>query len=193
MLRIRLRMESPHRSPRSLRGVLAFAALAAVWWGSPQEAEAQYKSQQFGFEGGYSFIDESLGLDEHAPIVGLRAGYKATDHWWFTARAMVSFRGDVFPQDQTVILFHLTPVDVRYYFETDAWRPYIGGQTTFQFLANTNVPSTIQWGVGPVLGMEFKLRRDLFLGVQVDGLYMIAFDADPIPALHATTQLIFFL
>jgi hypothetical protein len=31
------------------------------------------------------------------------------------------------------------------------------------------------------------------LGFQADGLFMLAFDGDPLPIFHATTQLIFFL
>lgn len=165
-----------------------------VWTAAPGAgvAHAQYKNLQFGFEGGYQFIEDDLLVDEHGPILGLRAGYKASDHWWFTARALVSFRGDLSPADNTVVLFHLTPVDVRYYFETDYFRPFVGGSTAFHFLFNTDVPSTVQWGFGPVLGAEFKLKRDLFLGIQADGLYMLAFDGQNVPVFHATTQLLFF-
>lgn len=156
-------------------------------------AQAQYKNQQIGFEAGYQHIQEDFGLTANGVTFGLRAGYKASDHWWFTARALVSFRGDRLPGNNTNILFHLTPVDARYYLWTDGFRPFIGAATAFHFLANSNLPSTVQWGVGPVGGVEFKLRRDLFLGIQVDGLFMLAFDDDPFGVFSSTAQLIFFL
>lgn len=180
------------------------AALAALGLAWPSVASAQYRNQQLGFEAGYQFIEGDFGLAEHAPIVGFRAGYKASDHWWFTARAMISWRGDnevqgpggerVSALDNTVVLFHLTPVDFRYYFLTDSVRPYLGGATAFHILANTQLPSWIQWGFGPVGGIELKLRRDLFLGFQADFLYLIGFGAEENPeVVDVTTQLIFFL
>ena len=171
---------------------LAALALGLAALGTTKAAEAQYKSYQFGFEGGYQYIEDDLGLDEHGPLLGLRAAYKASDHWWFSARALLSFRGDITPAENTVVLFHLTPVDVRYYFETDSFRPFIGGATAFHFLFNAQVPSSVQWGLGPVLGVELKLRRDLFLGIQADTLYMIAFDGANVPVINATTQILFF-
>lgn len=176
-------------------GPLFGILLACLFVGAllrPSVAEAQYKSQQLGFEAGYQLIEDDFGLDMHSAIFGLRAGYKADDHWWYTARAMVSFLGNQLPADQTTVLFHLTPVDFRYYFLTDDFRPYLGGATAFHFLVNFE-PSSIQWGFGPVGGIEIKLERDLFLGFEVSGMYMIAFDHDDSEILHATTQLIFFL
>lgn len=180
------------RSCPARKGVLAALAFGLVMLVGLPSASAQYRNLQFGLEGGYQFIQRDLGLDVHGPLVGLRAGYKASDHWWFTARALLSFRGDVAPQDNLVVLFHLTPVDVRYYFETDNFRPFVGGATAFHFLTNANVPSTVQWGFGPVTGVEFKLRRDLFIGFQLDGLYFIAFNGPNVFSVNATTQLIFF-
>lgn len=171
-----------------LASILVLSALAL-----PGEARAQYKNQQFGFEGGYQFVDDDSQLAPHNGFFGLRAGYKSSDHWWFTARAMVSFRGDRIQGANTAILFHLTPIDVRYYLWTDDFRPFIGGATTFHFVANSDVQSAVHWGLGPVIGTEIKLRRDLFLGFQVDGQYFFAFDGDEYEAFHATTQLIFFL
>lgn len=186
------RRSGPARSAPWRPVALAIIALGFFFSQMPC-AEAQYRNQQFGFELGYHFLESKLGVEEHGGIGGLRAGFKATDHWWFTARAMLSFRGDQVPDENTVILFQLTPVDVRYYFETDNFRPYLGGGTTFQFLFNTSVRSTIQWGVGPVAGLEFKLKRDLFLAFQVEGTYFVAFDDQNVFSLTATTQLLFFL
>lgn len=182
----------PGVGPR-LRGLAlgSLAILGTAVFAAP--AEAQYTNQQFGLELGYQFIEDDSGLTQHAPTFGLRAGYKASDHWWFTSRAMLAFRDDVLPADRTVVLFHLTPVDVRYYFLTDSFRPFLGGGTTFHFLANTELPSTVQWGVGPVGGLEFKLRRNLFLGIQADAMYFMAFDGENYEAVNATGQLIFFL
>ena len=173
--------------------VAVLAALIAVGSLGIPSAEAQYRNQQVGFEAGYQFIEDDFGLVEHGTIFGFRAGYKASDHWWFTARALVSFRGDALPGDRTNILFHLTPIDARYYFLTDSIRPYVGGATAFHFLLNSALPSTVQWGFGPVGGIEFKLRRDLFLGVQVDGLYLIAFEGEDTEVFNSSLQLIFFL
>ncbi len=175
------------------RGAAAVFVLAGL--SGPASAFAQYRGQQVGFEAGYHFIGEELRLEQHAPIFGLRAGYKATDHWWFTARAMVGFRGDEALLDATTVVFHLTPVEARYYLLTDSIRPFLGFGTTFQFLIGNEIDgrSIVQWGFGPGVGIELKLRRDLFLGFQVDGLYLINFGGPDVPMVHATTQLLFFL
>ena len=183
----RLDTLSPHFLLLITTICLGFAVL------SPSVAKAQYKSQSVGIEAGYQYIEDDFGLLQHGSIFGLRAGYKSSDHWWFTARALLSFRGDQLPGDRTNVLLHLTPVDVRYYLWTDSIRPYLGGATAFHFLLNSALPSTVQWGFGPVGGIEFKIRRDVFLGFQVDGLYMIAFEGEDVEVLNANMQLIFFL
>lgn len=177
---------------RTLLFALLMLSGTALW--APSIAQAQYTNQQFGIEAGYQFIEDDLGLNVHAPAFGLRAGYKADDHSWFTARTLLSFRDDVLPRERTILVFNLTPLDYRYYFLTDSFRPFLGAQTAFQFIANAETgTSTVQWGFGPVGGVEFKLARKLFLGIQLDGLYMVAFGADSIEVFQANTQLLFFL
>ena len=161
---------------------------------APRASLAQYKNGQFGFEGGYFFLGENTGLTSHNFALGLRGAYKNTDHWWFTARAMVSFPGEpVSPRDNTVVLFHLVPVEVRYYFQTDSFRPFVGVTNSFQFLFNQDQQSDVYWGPGVDAGMEFRLRRDLFLGFQIDAYWMFVFEGPDAPILTASTQLIFFL
>ena len=165
---------------------------------SPGSAQAQYKNNQFGFEGGYMFIGDATGLDSSGPLIALRAAYKASDHWWFSVRAGLSFRGDEVPQlgstrSNTVVLFHLVPVEARYYFLTDFTRPFIGISNSFQFLTNQEIDSSVFWGPGATAGIEFRLRRDLFIGFQADGYYMFAFGVDDAPLVTFTTQLNFFL
>lgn len=156
-------------------------------------AEAQYKNAQFGFEAGYFFFGRDTQLTTHNYGLGLRGAYKSTDRWWFTARGMVSFPGDDGGRDNTVVLFHLVPIDVRYYFKTDAFRPFVGLTHSFQFLLNTELESEVFWGPGVSAGMEFRLKRDLFLGFQADGFYMLVFEGPDAPMATFTTQLIFFL
>lgn len=178
-----------------LSGLLAIFA----WVAFIGPAQAQYKNNQFGFEGGYMFIDDGTGLDAHGALIGLRAAYKMTDHWWLSARAGLSFRGDVNPQlggsnrDNTVVLFHVVPVEARYYFLTDFTRPFVGVTNSFQFLTNQETNTSVLWGPGVSAGIEFRLRRDLFLGFQVDAYYMIALDVDDAPLATFTTQVNFFL
>jgi hypothetical protein len=176
------------RSPAWLLALaLAFAALA------PREAAAQYKSGQIGLEGGYMFLGEDTGLDSHGFLLALRGGYKASDHWWFSARAGVSFRGEQGFSNRTAVLFHLVPVDARYYFKTDAFRPFVGITNSFQLLANQSIQSSVFWGPGAVAGAEFRLARDMFLGVQLDASWMFVFEGPDAPLVTATSQLIFFL
>lgn len=169
---------------------LGLVSLASAF---PNTAHAQYKNGQFGFEGGYSFLGENAELDPHSFLVGMRGAYKASDHWWFSARAALSFRGEQNRSQKTVVLFHVVPVDVRYYFLTDSFRPFAGITNSFQFLFNKTVEQTVLWGPGVTAGMEIKLKRDLFLGFQVDGFWMFVFEGPDAPKVTATTQLIFFL
>jgi hypothetical protein len=172
-----------------LLGVLLFGLLGPA----EGQALAQYKSGQIGFEGGYMFIGRDAGLDSHGVLAALRGGYKASDRWWFSARAGVSFRGEQATSNRTVVLFHLVPVDARYYLATDAVRPFVGVTNSFQILANQSIPSSVFWGPGAVAGVETRLARDLFLGFQVDASWMFVFEGPDAPLVTATSQLIFFL
>ena len=189
----------PPEHVRRLNTLLLVTALAAVAFLTPAAAQAQYKNNQFGFEGGYMFIGEGTGLNSHGFLVGLRAAYKASDHWWFSARAGLSFRGDENPalggslRSNTVVLFHLVPVEARYYLLTDSTRPFVGISNSFQFLTNQEIDANVFWGPGATAGIEFKLRRDLFLAFQADGYYMLVFGGDDTPLVTLTTQLNFFL
>lgn len=168
-----------------------FAVLVLAAWSS--RAEAQYKNAQIGFEGGYMFLGNESALHSHGLLLGLRGGYKASDRWWFTARAAVSFRGEETGSNRTVVLFHLVPVDVRYYFQTDAFRPFVGLTNSFQLLFNQTIETNVMWGPGITAGMEFRLKRDLFLGFQGDAKWLFVFEAPDVPLVTLTTQLIFFL
>ena len=195
----RRREGKPPGDVRRLSPLLLVTAFAAAAFLTPTAAHAQYKNNQFGFEGGYMFIGDGTGLNSHGFLVGLRAAYKASDHWWFSARAGLSFRGDENPElggslkANTVVLFHLVPVEARYYFLTDSTRPFVGISNSFQFLTNQEIDANVFWGPGVTAGIEFKLRRDLFLGFQADGYYMLVFGQDDAPLATFTTQLNFFL
>lgn len=173
---------------RALRLLLLLTALAF-----PGAAQAQYKNGQFGFEAGYFFAGEDTGLTQNNFALGMRGAYKNTDQWWFSARALVSFPGEPGGRDNTVVLLHLVPVDVRYYLKTDSFRPFVGITNSFQFLFNQDQESDVYWGPGATAGMEFRLRRDLFLGFQVDAFWMFVFQGPDAPLITANTQLIFFL
>ena len=175
---------------------LALLTISLALLAAPEVAEAQYKNGQFGFEGGYNFMQGDVGLDEHSFLVGMRGAYKSSDHWWFTARALLSFRGEQSLSQKTAVLFHLVPVAARYYFLTDSFRPFVGISNSFQFLFNKTVDQTVLWGPGATVGAEFKLKRDLFLGVQADAYWMFVFEgpvAPGVPFVSLTAQVIFFL
>lgn len=171
--------------------VLAFGLFTTVGAG---DAEAQYKNGQIGFEGGYMFLGEDTGLDSHGFLLGLRAAYKASDHWWFTAKGGVSFRGEQGRSQRTVVLLHVVPVDARYYFLTDKVRPYLGVTNSFQFLFNTGVvQSSVFWGPGVTGGVEFRVARDIFIGLEADAYWMFVFEGPDAPLITTSAQLIFFL
>ena len=201
---MRTRTLTPARGPESfatpvIRRAITFSlasfftiALGAMFGAST--AEAQYKNGQIGFDVGYFFLEADSGLDEHAALVALRGAYKASDHWWFTARAGVSFRGEQSNlTNNTVVLFHLQPIDARYYFLTDRIRPFLGVTTAFTFLANHTLPWTVGWAPGVDGGIEIRLRRDLYLGFEIDTYYNLIFEGDDHIAVTATSQLLFFL
>lgn len=177
----------------NLKRWLLALVLIGIGLGFAPPASAQYKNAQFGFEGGYFLIGRDSQLTLHNFMVGLRGGYKSTDRWWFTARAGLSFPGDDGAANNTVVLLHLVPVDVRYYFQTDSFRPFVGVTNSFQLLFNQEIESAAFWGPGVTTGMEIRLRRDLFLGVQLDAYWMFVFEGEDAPLITATTQLLFFL
>lgn len=187
---VRVRAKGFSRSNCALATLVPLSFIFSALIASP--AAAQYRNAQFGFEGGYFFVGSASGLDSHNFSLGLRGGFKSSDHWWFTGRAHLGFAGEPV-SDATVLILHVVPVEVRYYFETDAFRPFAGITNSFQFLFNQTIEANAFWGPGLAGGMEFKLRRDLFLGFQLDAYYMVVFDGDDAPLLTLTTQLIFFL
>ncbi len=159
------------------------------------DAEAQYRNYTFGFEGGYALFTEGTGLKPNNFALGMFGGYKSSDHWWFSGRALISFPGQRDNSPNTVIHLHFTPISVQYYFLTDNFRPYVSLTNAFQFSANTsgNTVPGVLWGPGVEAGMDFKLRRDLFLGFKATGLYMLKFDGPSAQVVTVTSQLIFFL
>lgn len=168
-------------------------ALAAAFALIPAEdAEAQYRSYTFGFETGYLALGEGTELKTHNFALGLFGGYKLTDHWWFSGRALLSFPGQLDNSPNTVVLIHAVPISVQYYFLTDAFRPYVGLTNSFQILANADTDSSVFWGPGATAGLEFKLMRDVFLGFKTDAFLMINF-TQLTPVVTATAQAIFFL
>jgi hypothetical protein len=159
-----------------------------------REAEAQYKSGQLGFEAGYGFYEDDLLVDEHNFMVGLRGAFKAEDHWWFSARGLLSFRGDLDQNSgRTVVILSIVPVAVRYYILTDSIRPFVGITNTFQFFFNTGDGTPIGWGPGGEVGIEIKLVRDIFLGFQADVDYLFVFERADAPIVTVNAQLLFFL
>lgn len=159
---------------------------------SVQPAEAQYKNNQFGFEGSYMFVGGKLGLKSHGALFALRGAYKGSDHWWFSSRLGVSFRGEL-AGDRTAVLLHVMPIDVRYYLQTDRIRPFVGVSNAFTQVFNTDIKSTLSWGPGLNSGIEFFLRRDLFLGIQAEAFWMFVFQGEDTPQFLLSAQLNFFL
>lgn len=176
-----------------LRFLLVVSLYVASAFVGPTEASAQYKNAQIGFDIGYMFNESDSLLDEHGVLVALRGAYKASDHWWFSARAGLSFRGETAGTRGTAIVFHLMPVDARYYFKTDSFRPFVGIGNAFQFLFNNEVAPGTMWGPGALGGVEIKIVRDVFVGLQLDAYYMFVFEGPDYPVVTATSQLIFFL
>jgi hypothetical protein len=157
-------------------------------------AEAQYKSYTFGFEGGYLAMTDGIGLKAHNFDLGIFGGWKASDRWWFAAKADLSFPGQLNNAPNTVIVLQLAPIMVKQYFLTDAFRPSVGLTNAFFFTINgdASVPTAV-WGPGVNAGMEFKLARDLFLGFEGTAYYTFNFDGGDAAVFTVNTQIIFFL
>jgi hypothetical protein len=172
--------------------LLPFLVLTLAVHAVPRLAEAQYKSGQLGFELGYGFYEDDLQVDEHNFMIGLRGAFKAEDHWWFSARGLLSFRGES-TSERTVVILHLVPVAVRYYILTDSFRPFVGISNSFNFFFNSARGTPVGWGPGGEVGLEIKLVRDIFLGFQGDFHYMLVFENPDGPLLTVTAQLNFFL
>lgn len=172
-----------------LAALTACFAVAVV----SHSAEAQYRNALYGLEGGYTFLGQDSGLEQHSWTLGLRAAYKSSDHWWLSAKGLVGFRGPQQDPTRTVILLQLVPIDARYYFATDQFRPFVGVSNAFQFLVNRGeAGASLYWGPGVIGGAEFKLQRDLFLGFEVDAFHMFVFQHPDTALVNATAQLLFF-
>jgi len=175
-------------------GFAAALALVTICTVAPaKEAQAQYRSYTFGFETGYMLLTEGTELRPHNLAFGLFGGYKLTDNWWFSGRALLSFPGQLDRAPNTVVMLHIVPISVQYYFATDALRPYVGLTNSFQLLFNANTSQSAYWGPGVEAGLEIKLRRDLFLGIKADSFIMLVFEGPAAAIVSVTTQLIFFL
>jgi hypothetical protein len=174
---------------------LALAASVTANLALEGEAQAQYRSFTFGFEGGYMNLAGDTALKAHNPALGLFGGYKADDHWWFYSKALVAFPGQLDNAPNTVILLHLVPASARYYFATDRIRPWAGITTAFQsyFNVGPGVPQDIWWGPGVNAGVDVKLRRDLYLGLAADAFYMFNFDGPDAEIFTISSVLTFFL
>jgi hypothetical protein len=175
---------------RSLLPYLVLAGACAL----PATAQAQYRNYTFGFEGGYSLLTAGTELKPHNFALGIFGGWKSSDHWWFSGRALISFPGQLDNAPNTVIHLHFVPISVQYYFSTDTVRPYLGLTNSFQIFFNgtENIPDAL-WGPGLDGGLEFKLRRDLFLGFKTDLFWMLRFEGSSAFVFTATSQIIFFL
>lgn len=178
-------------SARSLLAPILLAGFAAL--APARDAEAQYRSYTFGFEAGYMLLTEGTELMPHNLGFGLFGGYKLTDNWWFSGRALLSFPGQLDRAPNTVVMLHVVPISVQYYFATDAIRPYVGLTNSFQVLFNANTSASAFWGPGVGAGLEIKLRRDLFLALKSDGFMMLVFEGPPAAVVSVTSQLVFFL
>jgi len=172
-------------------GFSCFAFIAVVVASST--AAAQYKNSQFGFEAGYlaygnSNNDEVAAVESHGPLVGVRTGWKLSDHFWLTNRAAFAWRDQIERVDRTIFILHLVPVAVRYYFLTDRFRPFLGATQSFQFFMNGDAGTTF-WGPGASAGFEVRLRRDVFLGVQADVFHMWGDGEFPVGAISLQLDL----
>jgi hypothetical protein len=179
-------------SRRSLP-LLALVAALGVFALAPTRAEAQYRSYTFGFEAGYMGLTTGTEMKAHNIGLGLMGSYKLSDHWWFAGKALVSFPGELSNSPNTVVMLHLVPASVSYYFLTDEFRPHVGLTNSFQIFINNSSDQTILWGPGVNAGFEVRLKRDLFLGVRSDAYMMLKFSGPPAAVISVTSQLIFFL
>lgn len=165
-------------------------------------ADAQYRNFTWGFEAGYFLFapPETTGVDPHTFNLGFFAGAKLSDNWWYYGRATLGFTGEHVPGfDNTVVLLHIVPASARYYFLTDHLRPWLGITNSFQLLINKtdqdnrDQAELIFWGPGIGAGIEIKLQRDLFLGFEADGFYMINFTGPNGWVGTLNAQIIFFI
>ena len=183
----------PLRPPASAGFAAAVALVTMCALAPAREAQAQYRSYTFGFEAGYMLLTAGTELRPHNVGFGLFGGYKLSDNWWSSGRALLYFPGQLDRAPNTVVVLHLVPISVQYYFATDALRPFVGLTNSLQILINANTSSSAFWGPGLNAGVEFKLRRDLFLSIKSDGFMMLVFSGPPAAVISVTTQLVFFL
>ncbi|MEM1022246.1 MAG: hypothetical protein AAGD10_19700 [Myxococcota bacterium] len=147
--------------------------MAAASLFAASEVEAQYKSTQFGYEAGYRWISNRTGLSSSAPFIGTRVGYRLSDNLWLSSRIGFDFRDQLVGEPLTVFLLHLTPLDARWYFTTDRFRPFLGLTTAFQFFLNGPLASA-NWGPGALGGFEARIFPDVFLGIQLEYEHMVS-------------------
>ena len=171
------------------------ALVLAGLMSSANSAWAQYKSFTFGFDLGYINLDPETDVRDHNVAVGAFGGYKIEDNWWLYSRADISLSKHTNPSlNNTVVLLHIEPVSVRYYLFTDRYRPWIGLSSVFNHFANrTDGKLPTWWGPAISAGFDFKLSRDLFLGLEAQEYYLINFDGPDAFGFRGGVQLIFFM
>jgi hypothetical protein len=178
-----------------LRRALLVASVVAASLAASEEAQAQYRNFTFGFEGGYIYQGKNTQLSRSNFGIGMFGGWKASRNWWFYGRSLLSFPKQLDNSPNTVIVLHAVPASVRYYFLTDRLRPWVGITNSFQLLLNTTdaIQRTAWWGPGANAGVEIKLRRDMYLGLEGDVFHMFNFNGPDVQVASATVQVIFFL
>jgi outer membrane protein W len=168
---------------------------ALVTLAASRDAQAQYKNYTFGFAGGYLGQSTETGLKGNNAAFGIFGGYKFSDHWWYEGGASLSFPGELDNTPNTVIVLDIVPISVRYYYATDAIRPYSGITNMFQFMFNTstNFQHSVFWGPGLTSGIDIKLKRDLYLGFEGDIFRMLVFEGSDAWIGTLSAKIIFFL
>jgi hypothetical protein len=169
---------------------------AIVTLATSHEAQAQYKNYTFGFSAGFLGQSSETGLKDTNASFGLFGGYKFSDHWWYEGGATMAFSGELAgTTNNTVIILDIVPISVRYYYATDAIRPYSGLTNLFQFMFNTSSSFThsVFWGPGVTSGIDIKLKRDLYLGFEGDIYRMLVFEGSDAWIGTLSAKIIFFL
>ena len=154
------------------------------------DSHAQYKNNVFGIEAGHIYAQSDILKTPHAPVIAIRGGHKISDKFWITSRVGLAPNQNA-ADNNTLVLIHLVPIEIRHYFKTDSFRPFVGLASVFNLTANKGI-SSVFWGAGPSIGAEFKLKRDIFLGLQADGSWMFS-ESESSASVRSTLQLIFFL
>lgn len=159
---------------RVLPRVLSALALVVAGLSVAPPARAYEEQLSLGVGLGYAHA-VSDGLPEHGAAVGLEASVGLDDIWTVRSGLRYAFH----PDDRPLSMF-LADAELLYVVDVFEWVPYFGAGLDALGALRAGA-FDVDFGLHPVLGLDWLPERNLAFGVTVRPVFLVtALDRDPV-------------